>query len=95
MDRRPLSVNTKVALEDGFVLSGMRLGNGTEIWRFTPSDEVKLPPLNVITVSPATFEIAGRRLVPVPGGRLLTAPVESCAPGGYWISHPPQKDTAV
>lgn len=95
MDRRPLSVNTKVALEDGFVLSGMRLGNGTEIWRFTPSDEVKLPPLKVIAVSPATFEIAGRRLVPVPGGRLLAAPVESCAPGGYWISHPPQKGKVV
>ena len=90
MDRRPLSVDAKVALEDGFVLSGMRLGNGTEVWRFTPSDEVKLPPLKVIAVSPATFEVAGRRVVPVPGGRLLAAPVGSCAPAGYWIAHSPQ-----
>ena len=29
--RAPLSISAKVGLEDGFVLSGMRLGNGTQV----------------------------------------------------------------
>lgn len=35
--RTALSISDRVTLEDGYVLSGMRLGNGTEVWRFTPS----------------------------------------------------------
>jgi hypothetical protein len=88
--RAPLSISAKVGLEDGFVLSGMRLGNGTQVWRFTPSDEVQVPAVKIVTTSPATFEVAGRRVVPVAGGVLVAAPVGSCAPAGYWIVRPPQ-----
>ena len=35
--RVALSISDKVAMEDGYILSGMRLGNGTQVWRFTPS----------------------------------------------------------
>ena len=88
--RAPLSISAKVGLEDGFVLSGMRLGNGTQVWRFTPSDEVQVPATKIVTAKPATFEVAGRRVVPVAGGVLVAAPVGSCAPAGYWIVRPPQ-----
>ena len=133
--RAPLSISAKVGLEDGFVLSGMRLGNGTQVsqsvipqahscaselvvttdhrpsgymnshhlsgicvcngaqvWRFTPSDEVQVPAVKIVTTSPATFEVAGRRVVPVAGGVLVAAPVGSCAPAGYWIVRPPQAE---
>ena len=83
--RRPLSLNDEVSLSDGYVLSGMVLGNGTQVWRLTPSDEVAVPPVRVVSDAPAVFELAGHRVSPVPGGRVLEAPRGSCSPGGFWV----------
>lgn len=71
------------------MLSGMRLSNGTEIWRFTPSDEVQLPKLQVVSSSPATFAVGGHVVLPVKRGTLLAAPGGSCAPAGFWITREP------
>jgi hypothetical protein len=84
--REPLSLGDVVGLLDDFVLSGVRLPNGTRIYRFTASDDTLLPKFEVVASNPATFSVAGHVVTPVEGGRLLAAPGGSCAPGGYWIT---------
>jgi hypothetical protein len=83
--RAPLSLDDVVSLEDGYVLSGMRLSNGTAVHRFTPSDEQPLPALEVLAHEPATFRVAGHVIIPVPHGRLLSVE-KTCATAGYWIT---------
>ena len=82
--RAPLSLDDVVSLEDGYVLSSMKLSNGTVVHRFTPSDEQPLPALEVLADRPATFRVAGHVITPVPNGRLLFVE-NTCATSGYWI----------
>ena len=88
--RSPLSLDSVVSLEAGFVLSSVRLSNGTSIHSFSPSDEQPRPTLKVLAVEPASFLVMGSVVTPVPSGRLvhmdLQAAGESCAPGGFWIA---------
>ena len=84
--RVPLSVDEPVGLSDGWLLSGMALGNGTLVYRFTPSDEVTIPTLRVLDTLPATFQVGGHVVIPVKNGRLLGVPPDSCAPAGFWIA---------
>ena len=84
-ERVPMTLDSVVGMLDDFVLSGVRLGNGTVIYRFTPSHEQPLPKFKVLSAFPAAFLVAGHAVVPVQNGRLLSAPVGSCSPGGYWI----------
>jgi hypothetical protein len=58
--RRPLSLNDEVSLSDGYVLSGMALGNGTQVWRLTPSDEVAVPPVRVVSFPPVSHDSPDR-----------------------------------
>ena len=92
--RSPLSTNTAVSLEAGFILSSVRLGNGTIVHRFTPSDEQPLPKLQVLADDPASFSVAGHVVTPVAGGRLLHTDESSCAHAGFWIASrsPPAQD---
>ena len=83
--RTPLSLDEVVSLEDGYVLSSMRLGDGSIIHRFTPSDEQPLPKFKILSENPATFLIAGHVVTPVAKGALIPASKGSCAPGGYWV----------
>lgn len=83
--RKPLSWDTAVSLEAGFVLSSVRLGNGTIVHRFTPSDEQPRPKFAELGVEPASFLVAGHVVTPVARGRLVAASEASCSPGGYWI----------
>ena len=80
-----LSLDSEVGLVSGFLLSSLRLGNGTVVHRLTPSDEQPLPPLKVLSEQPAEFLMGGVSVVPVAGGRLVGRPGGSCAPAGFWI----------
>ena len=84
-ERAPTTLDSAVDMLDDFVLSGVRLGNGTVVYRFTPSHEQPLPKFKILSENPATFLVTGHVVVPVQNGRLLPAPPGSCAPGGYWI----------
>ena len=84
--RQPLSWDTAVSLEAGFILSSVRMGNGTIISRFTPSDEQPLPAFKVLATEPASFLVAGHTVTPVAGGRLVRTGEASCAQGGFWIA---------
>ena len=83
--RTAMTLNAEVGLLDSFVLSSMRLGNGTMVHRFTPSNEIVRPKFRVLASDPARFLVAGVEVVPVHNGVLLPAPVGSCSPGGFWI----------